>query len=58
MFKYYKSETIDKSIEEAYQNFLQKYMKKDKDGNWVRIEDKWTKDKKGNFTANKPKKGG
>jgi hypothetical protein len=58
MFKNYTKETTGKGIEGGYQLFLQKYMRKDKDGNWIRNKGMWTRDKKGNWTPNNSKKGG
>ena len=44
-----------KDMEANYGLFLNKYMQEGTDGNWTRKEDMWSKDKKGNWTPNKPK---
>jgi len=44
-----------KAIQHNYQLFLQKYMLKDKDGNWQRNSKMWHQDDKGNWQPNKPK---
>ncbi len=43
----------DEVLEFNYQLFLSKYMKKDSDGNWIRNDDMWNKDKDGNYTTPK-----
>ncbi|MFB6455600.1 RHS repeat-associated core domain-containing protein [Chitinophaga sp. Hz27] len=49
MFKNYTKEATGIGIEGNYQLFLKKYMQQDGDGNWIRRENMWTKDKKGNW---------
>ena len=42
-----------KEIASNYQMFLDKYMQKDKDGNWIRNDNMWNKDKDGNYSTPK-----
>jgi uncharacterized protein RhaS with RHS repeats len=42
-----------KDVQANYQLFLKKYMTKDKDGKWIRIDSMWHKDTNGNYTTPK-----
>lgn len=50
------SKEATKDVTKNYELFLSNYMQKDKDGNWTRKDDMWSKDKNGNYVPNKPKK--